>query len=418
MNYSYDADDRLAADQYDADGNTVDSGGTTNGYDFENHLISHGGVTIVYDGEGNRVSETVGGVTTNYLVDSVNPTGYAQVVDELQSGTVTRTSSYGMERISENQTISSTWTPSFYGYDGHGSVRQLTNSAGAVTDSYDYDAFGHLINSTGTTPNVYLFAGEAYDSALGLYYNRARYYNQQIGRFWSMDTYEGDSQQPISLHKYLYADANPVDGADPSGNQDSLAELGAEESMNMTLDAMPPLSAATTINGSCDCEVHFDRLGTILGYTFHHAYLLLKPRNGTPIIFRAGPSVSADRNDPRLKKDTIRDFLGLIPYSELLPEFGYLKPCTGPFTPGQGCNDYPSNSNDDVATEKVTSPGQSCDTLKFNLQNQANVVDTLDIPYHNVRQNSNSYVHTILSKVASTAAEPPVNAPGWDNILY
>jgi hypothetical protein len=26
------------------------------------------------------------------------------------------------------------------------SVRQLTNSAGEVTDSYDYDAFGNLIN--------------------------------------------------------------------------------------------------------------------------------------------------------------------------------------------------------------------------------------------------------------------------------
>lgn len=68
--------------------------------------------------------------------------------------------------------------------------------------------------------------------------------------------------------------------------------------------------------------------------------------------------------------------------------------------------------------EKVTSPGQSCDTLKFNLQNQANVVSILDIPYHNVRQNSNSYVHTILSKAAAIAPEPPVNAPGWDNILY
>ena len=40
---------------------------------------------IVYDGDGNRVSDTVGGATTNYLVDTVNPTGYAQVVDELQS---------------------------------------------------------------------------------------------------------------------------------------------------------------------------------------------------------------------------------------------------------------------------------------------------------------------------------------------
>src|SRR5256885_1148597 len=86
-NYSYDADDRLGTDQYDPNGNTTQSGGTANTYDFENHLITHGGVTVVYDGDGNRVSETVAGTMTNYLVDTQNPTGYAQVIDELQSGT-------------------------------------------------------------------------------------------------------------------------------------------------------------------------------------------------------------------------------------------------------------------------------------------------------------------------------------------
>src|SRR5271165_5621369 len=119
--YTYDADDRLGSDSYDADGNTINSLGTANAYDFENHLIQHGLVTVVYDGDGNRVAETVGGVTTNYLVDTQNPTGYAQVVDELQNGTVTRTYSYGIERISEKQLAG----VSFYGYDGHGSVRQL-----------------------------------------------------------------------------------------------------------------------------------------------------------------------------------------------------------------------------------------------------------------------------------------------------
>jgi RHS repeat-associated protein len=172
-----------------------------------------------YDNEGNRVSETAGVGTTNYLVDTQNPTGYAQVVDELQNGAVTRSYSYGLERISQNwQPATGNWQLSFYGYDGHGSVRQLTNAAGAVTDSYDYDAFGNLTNSTGSTPNNYLFAGEQFDPALGLYYNRARYYNQQIGRFWSMDTYEGNDRDPLSLHKYLYAGSDPVDILDPSGN--------------------------------------------------------------------------------------------------------------------------------------------------------------------------------------------------------
>ena len=96
----------------------------------------------VYDGDGNRVKEAAGGVATNYLVDTLNPTGLPQVLDETVNGAVTRTYAYGLQRISENQLISGTWTPSFYGYDGHGNVRFLTNSAGTVTDTYQYDAFG------------------------------------------------------------------------------------------------------------------------------------------------------------------------------------------------------------------------------------------------------------------------------------
>src|SRR5437868_4163073 len=62
-----------------------------------------------------------------------------------------------------------------------------------------YDAFGNLLHSTGTTPNNYLFAGEQFDPDLHLYYNRARYLNTSTGRFWSMDSYEGDQQSPASL---------------------------------------------------------------------------------------------------------------------------------------------------------------------------------------------------------------------------
>jgi RHS repeat-associated protein len=236
MAYTYDADDRLGSDQYDANVNTTSSFGVASAYDFENHMVQKGAVTIVYDGDGNRVSETVGGVTTSYLVDTQNPTGYAQVVDELQSGAVGRTYSYGLERISEKQLTGI----SFYGYDGHGSVRQLTNSAGAVTDSYDYDAFGNLTSSTGSTPNNYLFAGEDFDPALGLYYNRARYLNTTTGRFWIMDAVEGNAQDPASLHIYTYSDDNPVNNTDPSGNE--VDAIGAF-SVAATLDVMPNLNA-------------------------------------------------------------------------------------------------------------------------------------------------------------------------------
>ena len=215
---SFNSDDELSAETYDQNGNVLSSGGKTFAYDAENHLISMGStVAVVYDGDGNRVSKTVSGVTTKYLLDDLNPTGYAQVVDELTGGAVTRTYTYGLQRIGQDQVISSTWTPSFYGYDGSGDVRQLTNSAGAVTDAYDYDAFGNKINSTGTTPNNYLYRGEQFDSDLGLYYLRARYYNPLTGRFMSRDPEDHNITDPNELHKYLYANGDPVNMEDPTG---------------------------------------------------------------------------------------------------------------------------------------------------------------------------------------------------------
>ena len=271
--FGYDADDRLALDTYDANGNTVNSGGIANSYDFENHLIGQGGATIVYDGDGNRVKKTVAGVTTSYLVADVNPTGYAQVVVEAISGPGTnsdrRSYAYGLERISQTRNFfngQNFTQTSFYVYDGHGSVRALTDPSGNITDTYDYDAFGNLLRSattqcatsTGTittvtlgaacpagstsapTGNEYLFAGEQFDFDLHLYYNRARYLNTSTGRFWTMDSYEGDDEAPLSLHKYLYTESNPVDNLDPSGNQ--IADVMAGIAVSMTLDAMSSLN--------------------------------------------------------------------------------------------------------------------------------------------------------------------------------
>jgi RHS repeat-associated protein len=108
----------------------------------------------------------------------------------------------------------------YYGYDGQGSVRLLTDGTAAapITDTYDYDAYGVLLAQTGTTQNSYRYAGQQWDAALGMYFNRARYYQPGIGRFWTMDTYEGDQEDPLSLHKYLYCAANPVNMTDPSGH--------------------------------------------------------------------------------------------------------------------------------------------------------------------------------------------------------
>jgi len=167
------------------------------------------------------VQKTVAGATTKYLVADENPTGYAQVLEEDDSTGPARQYTYGLDLISRWDT--NTGLSIYYVHDGHGSVRALTDQAGAVTDTYDYDAFGNLIHQTGTTPNNYLFAGEQFDPDLNLYYNRARYLNTSTGRFWSMDTEEGDPNSPISLHRYLYASDDSANALDPTGH-DEIAE--------------------------------------------------------------------------------------------------------------------------------------------------------------------------------------------------
>ena len=185
--------------------------------------MNGGSVTLVYDGDGKRVAKMIGGVTTRFLVDELNPTGYSQVLDEVVNGVVQRNYTYGLNRISQNQIISNTWVTSFFLFDGEGTVRQLTNAAGSVTDTYNYDAFGNVTDSVGTTPNNFLYQGEEYDAALGLYYLRDRYYSSATGRFLSRDPERGVSSDPMTLHKYLYANGNPVNMADPTGRATTTA---------------------------------------------------------------------------------------------------------------------------------------------------------------------------------------------------
>lgn len=129
-----------------------------------------------------------------------------------------------VQRISENQLVGSTWTPSFYGYDGHGNVRFLANTGGTVTDTYTYDAFGMPIAPTGTTANNFRYSGEWLDPNLSFYNLRARYYNALTGRFETMDPYAGKITDPVTLHKYVYAKNNPVNLIDPTG-RDEIEEV-------------------------------------------------------------------------------------------------------------------------------------------------------------------------------------------------
>jgi RHS repeat-associated protein len=73
--------------------------------------------------------------------------------------------------------------------------------------------------------NNYRYTGQQWDSDLGMYYLRARYLNPQTGRFWTMDSFEGGSSDPLSLHKYTYCQNNPPNLVDPTGHYSSYEQV-------------------------------------------------------------------------------------------------------------------------------------------------------------------------------------------------
>ena len=184
--------------------------------------------TYTYDVEGNRLTKTTNGKLTKYIVDS---NGLSQVLAELdENGSVTAEYTHGAEIVSQSRN----GIKHYYLFDGNGNIRMLTDVEGAVTDTYDYDSYGIATASTGLTVNSYRYCGEYQDETTGLYYLRARYYDSATGRFISADSYGGTISDPVSLHKYLYANANPIMNSDPTGNF-TLVDVTAATAANSIL---------------------------------------------------------------------------------------------------------------------------------------------------------------------------------------
>jgi len=224
--YSYNATDQLTSEglstyAYDSNGNTLSrsTGGALVRYSYNARdkltqvtQPDSSTITYVYDADGNRVRSVGPGATTNYVVDPTTRTPEV-VVETNGSGQIVASYTYGLGLISQRRS----GVDSFYISDALGSTRALTNSQGAVTDRYSYDAFGQLLSSSGTTVNSFLYTGEQKDDAAGLYYLRARNYDPALGRFMSQDPHQGTLQEPSSLNRYVYVQNNPVNMTDPTG---------------------------------------------------------------------------------------------------------------------------------------------------------------------------------------------------------
>ena len=219
---------------YDANGNTPSDASKTYSWDFENRLSSvtvpgTGTTTFRYDALGRRIQKSGPLGTTNYLYDGRDLT---EEVDS--SGNVLARYTQG-PGIDQPLSQLRSGTTSYYHQDVLGSVTSLSDGTGALAKTYAYDSFGKLTSSTGTLTNPFQYTGREFDQETALYFYRARYLDQDTGRFLSEDPvgFNGDG-----ANFYAYMGNDPVNYDDPMGLAHCTLVL-QEGATSIPLDCIP-----------------------------------------------------------------------------------------------------------------------------------------------------------------------------------
>ena len=165
-----------------------------------------------YDAENLRYEKTVNGVTTRYYYNA----GQLQAEERGEDFIYYL---YGIEGIA-----GMIYNGQYYFYKKNvlGDVTEIYNSNGSEVASYDYDAWGNVINKSGTMADVnpIRYRGYYYDEETGFYYLNTRYYDPEIRRFVNADNYEllpelAGVYGQVNL--YNYCNNNPVMYTDPTG---------------------------------------------------------------------------------------------------------------------------------------------------------------------------------------------------------
>lgn len=220
--YSYNSSNELTSTPtmtytYDNNGNTkTNSDGTQYTWDYENRLKqvvlpgTGGTVNFKYDPFGRRVQKTFiqgsATTTTSYIYDDIN---VLEEIDSIGNVVVRYTQARTDRPLSELRS----GTTGYYQEDGLDSTTSLTDLAGALVNTYTYDAFGSLTASSGPLTNPLRYTGREFDPETSNYEYRFRYYDPLIGRFTSEDPI----QFQAGVNFYTYVRNNPVSFYDPLG---------------------------------------------------------------------------------------------------------------------------------------------------------------------------------------------------------
>ncbi len=161
---------------------------------------------------------------------------------------------------------------SYYLYrkDVQGNIIAILDRNGNVVVKYVYDAWGNhkVLDKDGNEitdathighRNPFRYRGYYYDTIIGFYYLKSRFYDPETGRFLSPDSVEYLDPETIGgLNLYAYCNNNPVMFSDPEGHMPKLwqwivagvAIAGAITISVLTLGTATPVVAGMLIGGA------------------------------------------------------------------------------------------------------------------------------------------------------------------------
>jgi RHS repeat-associated protein len=265
QNYQVTVSGVAATYSYDPNGNLTQkiegSDTWTYEWDAEDQLkrVLKNGVEqarFAYDPLGRRVEKVAAGVTTSYTYDGDD------ILREI-SGATTVKYIHGPEIDEPLAHEDGAGALSYFHADGLGSIIKTTNSAGAVTTTRRYDAYGKF--ELGAA-NGYAFTGREWDSETGLYYYRARYYDPTLGRFIGEDP--SGLENDINFYRYVFN--NPLTWVDPTG-------YGAVPPRRTPSSTAPPVPCRYgSFGGPPGCIKVPDRLPTLM--------CPVPPQKCTPVV--------------------------------------------------------------------------------------------------------------------------------------
>lgn len=174
-------------------------------------------VTYTYDRNGLRTTKTVDGVTYHYAY-----AGDKLVWQEWDDN------EFFFFYDNEGAPIGFWYHPAsgsnvtgYYMTTQQGDITRIEDVNGNVLATYEYDAWGKLISSSGSLAelNPLRYRGYYYDTETELYYLSNRYYDPKVSRFINADSTDAvlSANGLYDQNLFAYCDNNPVMRADNEG---------------------------------------------------------------------------------------------------------------------------------------------------------------------------------------------------------